>query len=130
MYISCNRYSISKQGFTLVEVLMAIFVLALSALMLSAIFPIAQTARIKGLHTTNAVNLAQKRIEELRSAGYSSTEPSTTTAGVTELPNGVETISITQYISNVRKIEVSITWDGYRKVGGSVVLASFISDHS
>lgn len=130
MYNTHNKYWKNNRGFTLIEVLMGVFVLALSALMLSALFPIAQTARIKGVYTTYAVSLAEQRVEELRSAGYASVQVSNTNVPVSDLPNGEETITITQYAAGIKKIEISIVWEGFRKVGGSVTLATFISDHS
>lgn len=118
------------KGLTLVEVMLAVFVLALTAIILIACFPTSQISRIKAAHLSYAVGLAQKQMEEFRSAGYASvlvSDPVNTP--VAELPSGSQTITITQYAPNVKQIEVTITWEGYRKVGGSTTLVTLISDH-
>jgi prepilin-type N-terminal cleavage/methylation domain-containing protein len=120
-----------KSGFTLVEIMLVVFVLALTAMMFAATFPTSQISRIKAAHMSYAVSLARQKIEETRSAGYSGvlvTEPVETP--LAELPGGTQRVVVTQYASNVKAIEVTITWSGYRKVGGSTTLVTLISDHS
>lgn len=121
----------NRSGFTMVEVMIVAFIMALTALIFAATFPTSQISRVKAVHMTYAVSLAQQKVEELRSAGYSSVlvgGPRTTP--VPELPNGSQTITITQYAANIKKIQVVISWAGYRKVDGSTSLVTFISDHS
>jgi len=114
-----------------VEVLLVVFVLAFTALILAAVFPSAQVSRIKAAHMSYAVSLAHQKVEELRSAGYSGVLVSPTVeTPLPELPNGVQSITITQYAPNVKRIQVAITWGGYRKVQGSANLVTLISDHS
>lgn len=121
----------NQRGLTLVEVMLTVFILALSAMMLAAIYPSAQISRMKAVHYTYATSLAEQKIEELKSAGYASVlVGSPATVAISELPNGSETVAISQYAPNIKKVEVSITWEGYRMVGGSVSLATFIADHS
>lgn len=118
-------------GFTLVEVLLAVFVLALTALILAAAFPTAQISRIKAAHVSYAVDLSRQTMEEKRSAGYSSLLAGTTEITVpAELPGGQQTTTISQYSPHIKRIEVTITWSGYRRVGGSTTLATLVSDHS
>ena len=117
-------------GFTLVEVLLVVFVMVLIALIFAATFPISQNARMKAAYMSYAVSLARQKIEDQRSAGYAGILAYTETVPVSELPNGSETVTITQYSSNVKKIKVEITWSGYRVVGGEVTLVTLISDHS
>lgn len=119
------------EGFTLVEVMLTVFVLALTALIFAAAFPTSQISRIKATHTSYAVSLAQQQVEEVRSAGYSGVlvgDPVET--ALDELPGGTKRITVTQYSPDIKKIEVTITWSGYRKVGGTTTLVTFISDHS
>ena len=120
-----------RSGFTLVEVMLAIFVLALSALMFAATFPTSQISRIKAVHMSYATSLAQQKMEELRSAGYSGMLLGATVEIPSELPSGSSlTTTVTQYATNIKKIEVTIIWQGYRKVGGDTTLVTLISDHS
>ena len=120
-----------RSGFTLLEVLLAVFVLALTALILAAAFPTAQISRIKAAHVSYAVNLSRQTMEEKRSAGYSNLLAGTTEITVpAELPGGQMTTIISQYSPHIKQIEVTITWSGYRRVGGSTTLATLVSDHS
>ena len=121
----------TNKGFTLTEVMLVVFVLALSAMIFAAAFPSGQISRIKAAHMSYAVSLAQQKIEEIRSGGYGGvliSDPVDTP--LSELPSGNERVEITQYSPNVKKIEVTITWGGYRKVGGDVSLITLISDHT
>lgn len=118
-------------GFTLVEVLLVVFILALTALMLAAIFPTAQISRIKATHTSYALSLAQQKMEEIKSAGYANIQitPEAVVTPLADIPSGAQTVTVTQYAPNIKKISVSIVWSGYRRVGGRVDLVTLISDH-
>ena len=118
-------------GFTLIEIMLAVFVLALTGLVFAATVPTSQISRIKAAHTTYAINLAKQTIEEKRSAGYAGLLAGTTEVTVpADLPGGSQTTTITQYSTNVKKVEVTIVWSGYRQVGGDITLSTLISDHS
>lgn len=118
-------------GFTLVEVMIAVFILAITALIFAATVSTAQISRIKAAHTTYAVNLAKQTIEEKQSAGYASLLPGTPEVTIpADLPGGVQTTQISQYAANLKEVQVTITWSGYRQVGGSITMDALISDHS
>lgn len=125
------RKNRSSTGLTLIEVMLVVFVLALTAVIFAATFPTSQISRIKAAHMSYAVSLGHQKIEEIKSAGYAGVliSPPVDTP-LSELPDGNQRISITQYAPNIKKIEVTITWSGYRKVGGSTSLITLISDHS
>ena len=113
------------------EVMLVVFILALTGLIFAATVPTSQISRIKAAHTTYAIHLAQQTIEEKRSAGYAGMLAGTTEDSVpADLPGGLQTTEITQYSTNVKKVRVTITWSGYRQVGGTVTLSTLISDHS
>lgn len=118
-------------GFTLVEVMLVTFVLVLTALIFVATFSTSQISRMKAAHMSYATSLAQQKIEEMRAAGYASiliTDP--VENSLPELPTGTQIVTVTQYAPNIKKIEVTISWGGYRQVGGSITLVTLISDHS
>lgn len=126
-----SRRKTREEGFTLVEVMLVVFILALTGLIFAATVPTSQISRIKAAHTTYAIHLAQQTIEEKRSAGYAGMLAGTTEDSVpADLPGGLQTTEITQYSTNVKKVRVTITWSGYRQVGGTVTLSTLISDHS
>ncbi|MBP6965274.1 MAG: prepilin-type N-terminal cleavage/methylation domain-containing protein [Armatimonadetes bacterium] len=118
-------------GFTMVEVLLVILVLSFSALIFAAAFPSAQISRIKAVHMSYAMGLAQQTIEEKRSAGYANLLDGTSEVSVpAELPGAQQTTTIEDFGANIKKIDVTITWGGYRMVGGTVHMSTLISDHS
>ena len=117
-------------GFALVEVLICIMVLTFSALIFVAAFPTSQISRVKAVHMSYATGLAQQVIEDKRSAGYANVIPCTETSIPLLLPDAEQTTTITQVSENVREIDVTITWGGYRMAGGAVHMATLISDHS
>jgi len=117
-------------GFSLIDVLLAVFVMALTAMILCAAFPTSQISRIKAAHVTYAVNLAHQTMEEKRSAGYASLIAGNTETSVpADLPGAEMTTAITQYSAHLKKIVVTITWSGYRRVGGSTSVVTLVGDH-
>jgi len=125
-----RKRKIGRAGFTLLEVLLAVFILALTALMVCAAFPTSQISRIKAAHISYADNLARQTLEEKRSAGYESLIAGTTENSVpADLPGAQMTTTITQYSAHIKKIEVTIAWSGYRRVGGTANLVTLVSDH-
>lgn len=126
-----TRVSGNQSGFTLVEVLIGIFLLAIGAAIVAGVYPVAQISRVKAVYSTFATSLAEQKMEELKSAGYASIQAgSPITTAVVELPNGQQTVAITQYSPSIKKVSITITWNGYRTVGGSITLATLISNHS
>ena len=118
-------------GFTLIEIMLAVFVLALTGLVFAATVPTSQISRIKAAHTTYAINLAKQTIEEKQSAGYAGLVSGTDEVTIpADLPGGSQRTTITQYSTNVKKVEATIVWSGYRQVGGTITLTTLISDHS
>lgn len=115
----------------MVEVLLVILVLSFSALIFAAAFPSAQISRMKAVHMSYAMGLAQQTIEEKRSAGYANLLAGTSEVSIpAELPGAQQTTTIENFGTNIKKIDVIVTWGGYRMVGGTVHLSTLISDHS
>jgi prepilin-type N-terminal cleavage/methylation domain-containing protein len=61
-----------KSGFTMMELLVAMIVIALGLLALSGLFPLGSRARMRGEGLTRAIELAQQRMERLVEQGYDS----------------------------------------------------------
>lgn len=57
-------------GFTMIELLVAMVVIALGLLSISALFPLGSRARMRGEGITKAIQLAQLRMEQLVEVGY------------------------------------------------------------
>lgn len=59
-----------NRGFSLIEVMFGIFLMALCAAIVAAGMPIATKSRIKADYNNKATSLAQKQLEAVRGLGY------------------------------------------------------------
>lgn len=137
-----------RKGFSLVEVIIAIFLIALGATILGAIFPLAsKSGKMVGNHE-QAASIVQHKIDQLRGVGYGrltwselydagiidskTTQPYEFT-GVDELakiyPNPKGTIEISNFSSNIKKVTVSLVWTGsaYKQGNGSITATALIA---
>lgn len=64
----------NKSGFSMIELLVAMVVIALGLLSISALFPLGSRARMRGEGITKAIELAQQRMEQLVELGYDNLE--------------------------------------------------------
>lgn len=125
-----------QRGFTLIEVMLAVFVVSITALIFAATFPTSQISHMKAAYMSYATSLAEQKVEEFKAAGYANIQLGSQEQAITIPPNGTQsitgtqTVNITQYATDIKKIEVTITWSGYRMVGGTVALVTLISDRS
>jgi prepilin-type N-terminal cleavage/methylation domain-containing protein len=126
-----------KRGFSLIEVLLAIFLVVVCAFIVAATMPIANTSRAKASDLDKAMGLAQKQLEAIRGVGYAnvtpaqlasyglvdSTTPTTTnTYSFTNsdsanldnpariLTNGSGTVMVEQLDVDLRRVTVNVTW--------------------
>lgn len=126
-------------GFTLVDAMFGIFLLAIAAAIVSATTPIASVSRVKSDQLNRAAGAAEKEIEAIRNAGYANcsasqlatlnildnANPVTGTtdtftftnvdAGVSDslatiLPSGTGTVRIEQADLDLRRVTVTVTW--------------------
>lgn len=109
------RYSTREQGFTLVEILIALFILVVGILGTIAVTATVVSGNSLAKRTTTASTLAQHKMEELKNADYdglaSSTGPETVDAlyqrswivSAADTPlTGMKTVAVT----------VSFAWKG------------------
>ena len=73
----------SRQGFTLIEVLVAVTVLGVGILGLVGSSALVTRMIGRGRHTTNAVQIAQERLDRLRQTALSTATPCTALANGT-----------------------------------------------
>lgn len=126
-----------KRGFTLAEVLIAVFITALCAVLVAATMPTANRSRLKADLTSKAVGLAQKQLEAIRGLGYANVTPSQllvyglidSTSTVTTdtyaftntdnakldnpsriLPTGVGLVKVENPENEMRRVTVTVTW--------------------
>lgn len=127
-----------RRGFSLIEVLIAVFLVVLCAMIVGATMPIATASREKSDLLTKATGLAQKQLEAIRGVGYPNVVPSqlvffglidnvtpvaTNTYSFTNadsavfdnpanvLPNGVGRLRIEQLEIDLRRVTVEVTYN-------------------
>lgn len=108
-----------KKGFTMVEMLVAITIMAIGLLSLALIFPAGLRAAMTTRMNTQAIEYCQQKVEALRIAGFNSTDLAAGTHTADSLPmDDVDNVFIREYtvtddypVTDMKKIEVSIEWD-------------------
>lgn len=136
-------------GYTLIEVVVALFLTTLGAVMFGALMPMAsKTSRMVGNYQ-QASSLVQHKVDQLRAVGYgrltytelrtagiidaSPTVPPYRFTGVDGLssiyPQATGTIDVTDYSSSIKRITVSLTWDGStaRQGNGTLSVVAFVA---
>ena len=128
----------SQRGFSYIEVVFAIFLLATGASVVITTLPIANNSLARADFQNKAVGLAQKEIEAIRGLGYANvTSTQLATYGLVDssspigentysftnvdsaaldnaallLPSGTATVTITQADIDLRQVSVTITWN-------------------
>ncbi|MDH4208957.1 MAG: prepilin-type N-terminal cleavage/methylation domain-containing protein [Anaerolineae bacterium] len=143
------------KGFSLIELLVVVFILAVGLTSVSALFVAGTISTRKAERISAAVNAAQQQLERLRSMGFSGcvADPDifTTADGYTilvqnadmtgqigfavpDLPDGQGVIDIAFYNSgagaypNLKQVMLTVTWSGGARTGGSTQLETFIAN--
>jgi prepilin-type N-terminal cleavage/methylation domain-containing protein len=126
-----------RSGFTLIEVLFAVFLVTISGAMVAATLPISTDARARADLNNKATGLIQKQLEAIRGLGYQNATPgqlafyglidSTATVAPNTytftnsdsaaldnpsriLPGGTGTILVEQPDLDLRRITITVTW--------------------
>jgi type II secretory pathway pseudopilin PulG len=143
-----------KMGSTLIEALLAVFIFAMSAVILTSAMPMATKTRIKADNMNKAAGMAQKMIEAVRGSGYAnvtanqlyglglidSTTPISTNRYATTnvdtasldnvgriLPGGYSHMIVEQVDIDLRRVTVHIHWVD-RGVAKRYVLGTLIAN--
>jgi prepilin-type N-terminal cleavage/methylation domain-containing protein len=143
------------RGFTLIEMLAVVFVLAVGLTCVSALFVAGLVSGRKAERLSAASNAVQQQMERLRSAGFSGcvvdpdifesadgytivqqNDDGTGQIGFTvpDLPNGQGTIDIAFYDAgsgsypNLKDVTVSVTWTGGKPTGGTTVFQTLVAN--
>jgi len=143
------------RGFTLIELMVVVFILAVGLTSVSALFITGLVSGRKAERINAATHAVQQQLERLRSAGFSActVDPDVfqsedgysivqqnsdgtgqVSFAVPELPNGQGTIDIAFYDTgsgaypNLKEITISVTWTGGKPTGGTTVLQTLIAN--
>lgn len=142
-------------GFTLIEVMAVVFILAVGLTAVSGLFITGLVSTRKAERLNAATNAVQQQMERLRSAGFSACsvdhEIFTATDGysillqnldgtgrlgfaVPDLPGATGTIDIAFYdpgsgcYPNLKDITVTVSWTGGKPTGGTTVMQTFLAN--
>lgn len=145
-----------RRGFSLIELLVVIFILGVGLASISALFVSGIVSSRKAQRISTANNMARQQMERLRSGGFSacvaddwafpSARGYTVVTGnadgtgqvtfpVPQLPSGAGTIDIAYYDSgvgiypNLKDITITIDWAGGTPMEGTIVLRNFLANH-
>ncbi len=143
------RRRVLAAGHSLIEVLIAVFVVAGCAMMFSALVPPSiKTGRMVGNYQ-QAASVVQHKVDQLRAVGFGRLTydelhdagiiDSTPTAlpfsfknvdGLASIyPNPVATVQVEDYSSNIKRVTVTLTWTGsaYKQGNGSLSTVALIA---
>ncbi len=133
----------SRQGFSLIETLIALSILIIAVLALVQLFPMGLKASYKAKQITVATNLAQAKVEEIISQSYSQINPGTyEEASLSTIDNDFsnygritvisfvdENLNQTVQESGLKKVEVFVTWpDQYTNSRSTTTLTTLITE--
>jgi prepilin-type N-terminal cleavage/methylation domain-containing protein len=140
-----------KLGYTLIEVLVSLFLISMGAIMYTATLPMAaKGSRMVGNYQ-QASSLVQHKIDQLRAVGYgrldytdllasldiidasptSSPYSFTTIDGLSAIyPNATGTIAVSDFSSTIKQVTVTLTWTGsaLKQDNGSVSAVALIAN--
>lgn len=105
-----------QRGFSLIELLVAASVSSMVFLGLAAMFPIGLQNIDYGGRSSQAVALAQQKIEELKNGAFPPPGGSDSVGGYTRTW-AVSSVGVGTGVDDLRKIAVSVTWPQVTRPG-------------
>lgn len=139
----------SKGGYSLLEVVISIFLISAAAVMFSGMMPTAsKSGKMVGNHQ-QASSLVQHKVDQLRAVGYGrltytelknagiiDTNPNVAPFSFTQVdslasiyPNPTGTIEVSDPSPNIRSVTVNLRWTGsaFRQGNGNVAVTALIA---
>jgi prepilin-type N-terminal cleavage/methylation domain-containing protein len=115
-------------GFTLVEVVVAIFVIGVMIVASTALLRGASASRVT-LDQGVALSIAQNKIEALRAGGYAAlpASGSFTDTALGALTSGAGTVTIATYDSTTKRVDVTVSWVGKDAVSRNITLTTLLT---
>ena len=116
-----------KQGFTLIEVLIAIVLATGGLMILMQLMGVAIFADSDLEYSLTALNLANEKLEELKDSDYSSVA-SATESSISGFPFVDDRVVTVSEVNNLKDVQVEVRWT---QKGGqqSIQLHTYIADY-
>jgi prepilin-type N-terminal cleavage/methylation domain-containing protein len=101
----------TSRGFSLIEIVISIFIVSVMLLLLQAVVRSGVVARATG-HRGVALTIAHSEIERLRAGGYASLPPSGSFSDslLASLPEGSATLAVSTYDAQTKQVVVQVLW--------------------
>lgn len=102
-----------KDGFTLVEMLVALFILSATTLFVTVVVGTSKGTR-DAVHENIAFRVAESKLNELRAGGYASlpSSGSFSDSQLLSVPEGTASTSITIWNAQTKKVVAGVSWLG------------------
>lgn len=138
----------NRPGLTLIEVMIAVLVLSFAVAVFAPLYPASMRLRSKAENVTRATTLAQQKLEQVRALPYTSltysglqtnsvidASPTTSPYSFTsvdslasKLPQGAGTLTLSTPATDLKQIDVTVTWGGLVQNGNSVTMSTQIAN--
>ena len=118
------RKKINQDGFTILEVLVAMLILSMSLLLLLNMAMVALDGNDWSNNTTRATQLLQEKLEQLRSM------PNNLTAGTDNAEGLTRQWTVENVGSHLRRVNVTVTWTDIHDDTKSTTMSTFVKTDS
>jgi prepilin-type N-terminal cleavage/methylation domain-containing protein len=121
-------YHTSVKGFTLIEVIVSLFIVAVTVVLTGAMLQ--ATALTKHVRNEDlGSKIASNELETLRSLGYAAIPTSGTfsDARLSSLPSGVGTFDVSAYDVKTKKVIVTVSWRESNQATSTVALTTLVT---
>lgn len=115
----------ANKGFTLLEVLLAVVLLVFGVIVVAGLFANAFIASSDAENTAIAMNLAQKRLEEVGNINYASIADESK-APVSDFSGFQRQVAVTEPLADLKQVTVTVYWTS-KGSEASLPLVTYIS---
>ena len=119
---------LQPRGFTLIEMLVAVFVMSVAAAFVTIVTGTIKVTRDSGFESI-AFRVATAKLDELRAGGYAALPASGAFVDptLTSLPSGIASTSITDWNATTKQVAAGVSWQGADGLARNVSLTTLIT---
>ena len=117
-----------KRGFTLIEMLIAVFIMSVAAGFVTIVTGTIKVTRDAAFESV-AFHIAGAKLDELRAGGYEAlpAEGSFSVPELASLPQGTASTSLTALNADTKQVMVGVSWRGANNLDRVVSLTTLIT---